>query len=85
MMIVEQGKVVEFSSESGEYVYDTSTEPSIMYGDDLSANVRKRLSKLESVSHLVESLLKINVCIISIKKKSLAISTEHLRQFLPCH
>ncbi|EON72398.1 SPFH domain-containing protein [Lysinibacillus sphaericus] len=39
MMIVEQGKVVEFSSESGEYVYDTSTEPSIMYGNDLSSNI----------------------------------------------
>ncbi|MFJ7922108.1 SPFH domain-containing protein [Lysinibacillus fusiformis] len=39
MMIVEQGKVVEFSSESGEYVYDTSTEPSIMYGSDLSQGI----------------------------------------------
>ena len=32
MMIVEQGKVVEFCAEPGEYVYDTSTEPSIFYG-----------------------------------------------------
>ncbi|EFI70249.1 hypothetical protein BFZC1_02472 [Lysinibacillus fusiformis ZC1] len=39
MMIVEQGKVVEFSSEAGEYVYDTSTEPSIMYGSDLSQGI----------------------------------------------
>ena len=32
MMIVEQGKVVDFTAESGEYVYDKSTEPSLFYG-----------------------------------------------------
>ncbi len=32
MMIVEQGKVVEFCDETGEFVYDTSTEPSLLYG-----------------------------------------------------
>ena len=32
MMIVEQGQIVEFSAEPGEYVYDSSTEPSIFYG-----------------------------------------------------
>lgn len=32
MIIVEQGKVVDFSAEPGEYVYDTSTEPSLFYG-----------------------------------------------------
>lgn len=32
MMIVEQGKVVEVCAEPGEYVYDTSTEPSIFSG-----------------------------------------------------
>jgi len=32
MMIVEQGKVVDFSAEPGEFVYDTSTEPSLFYG-----------------------------------------------------
>ena len=32
MMIVEQGKVVEFSDEPGEFVYDTSTEQSLFYG-----------------------------------------------------
>ena len=29
MLIVEQGKIVEFCAESGEFTYDTSTEPSI--------------------------------------------------------
>ncbi len=32
MMIVEQGKVVDFSAEPGEFIYDTSTEPSLFYG-----------------------------------------------------
>ncbi|OQB24280.1 MAG: hypothetical protein BWY11_01259 [Firmicutes bacterium ADurb.Bin182] len=32
MMIVDQGKVVEFSEEPGEYLYDTSTEASLFYG-----------------------------------------------------
>jgi len=33
MMIVEQGKVVEFCAEPGEFTYDTSTEPSIFAGN----------------------------------------------------
>lgn len=33
MIIVDQGKVVEFCAEAGEFVYDTSTEPSIFYGN----------------------------------------------------
>jgi len=32
MIIVEQGKVVEFCAEPGEYTYDASTEPSIFSG-----------------------------------------------------
>ena len=32
MMIVEQGKVVEFCAEPGQFVFDTSTEPSIFTG-----------------------------------------------------
>lgn len=32
MMIVDQGKVVEVCAEPGEFVYDTSTEPSIFAG-----------------------------------------------------
>ncbi|MBO4360767.1 MAG: SPFH domain-containing protein [Eubacteriaceae bacterium] len=33
MIIVEQGKIVEFCSEPGEFTYDTSSEPSIFAGD----------------------------------------------------
>ncbi len=32
MMIVEQGAIVEFCAEPGEFVWDNSTEPSIFYG-----------------------------------------------------
>ncbi len=31
-MVVDQGKIVEFSAEPGEFVYDQSSEPSIFYG-----------------------------------------------------
>ena len=33
MMIVEQGKIVEFCAEPGEFVFDASTEPTIFSGD----------------------------------------------------
>ena len=33
MIIVDQGKVAEFCAQPGEFVYDTSTEPSIFSGD----------------------------------------------------
>ncbi len=50
MMIVEQGLVVDFCAEPGEYTYDTSTEPSLFSGNlgsSLSAvfaNIGKRFS-----------------------------------------
>lgn len=39
MLIVEQGKVVEVCAESGEFVYDSSTEPSILSGGLDSENI----------------------------------------------
>jgi len=33
MLIVEQGKVVDVCAEPGEYIYDTSSEPSVFYGN----------------------------------------------------
>lgn len=33
MIIVDQGKVVELCAEAGEFMYDTSSEPSLFYGD----------------------------------------------------
>ncbi|MBR4509730.1 MAG: SPFH domain-containing protein, partial [Ruminococcus sp.] len=35
MIIVDQGQVVEVCAETGEYVYDTSLEPSLFAGDFL--------------------------------------------------
>lgn len=32
MMVVDQGKVIEFCAEAGEFVYDSGTESSIFYG-----------------------------------------------------
>lgn len=40
MIIVDQGKVVEFCAEAGEFLYDTSSEPSLLYGD-LGENIKK--------------------------------------------
>ncbi len=33
MILVDQGQITEICAEAGEFVYDTSTEPSIFYGD----------------------------------------------------
>ena len=33
MILVDQGQITEFCAEAGEFVYDTSTEPSLFYGD----------------------------------------------------
>ncbi|MCR5102553.1 MAG: SPFH domain-containing protein [Butyrivibrio sp.] len=38
MIIVSQGQIVECCAQAGEFVYDSSTEPSIFYGD-LSENI----------------------------------------------
>ncbi|MGN0430849.1 MAG: SPFH domain-containing protein [Lachnospiraceae bacterium] len=32
MIIVDQGKIADFCAEAGEFVYDASTEPSLLYG-----------------------------------------------------
>ncbi|MCR5404928.1 MAG: SPFH domain-containing protein [Butyrivibrio sp.] len=33
MILVDQGQITEICAEAGEFVYDTSTEPSIFYGE----------------------------------------------------
>ena len=33
MILVDQGQITEICAEAGEFVYDTSSEPSIFYGD----------------------------------------------------
>ena len=43
MMIVDQGQIVEFAAEPGEYTYDASTEPSIFCGN-LGEGIKKSFS-----------------------------------------
>ncbi|MBD5546346.1 MAG: SPFH domain-containing protein [Lachnospiraceae bacterium] len=45
MIIVDQGKVVEFCAEPGEFTYDASSEPSLLYGS-LGENVKKTFSMI---------------------------------------
>ena len=40
MMIVDQGAIVEFTAEPGEFTYNASTEPTIFYGE-LGANLKQ--------------------------------------------
>ena len=43
MLIVEQGQVVDLCAEPGEFVYDQSTEPTLLYGN-LGENIKKSFS-----------------------------------------
>lgn len=45
MMVVDQGKIVEFCAEPGEYVFDQNAEPSIFYGP-FSTDKLKELLKI---------------------------------------
>lgn len=45
MIIVDNGAVVEFCAEPGEFVYDTSTEPSLLYGN-LGENLGKTFATI---------------------------------------
>lgn len=40
MIIVEQGKIVEVCAKPGEYIYNTSTEPSI-FSDSLGTSIKE--------------------------------------------
>jgi len=45
MIIVEQGKIVDFSADPGEFIYDTSTEPSLFYGP-LGKNIGETFKRI---------------------------------------
>lgn len=45
MIIVEQGGVVEFCAEAGEFVYDNSTEPSL-FGGDLGDSIKNTFKQI---------------------------------------
>ncbi len=44
MIIVEQGKVVELCAEPGEFLFDNSTEPTIMFGGLNMENIKKNFA-----------------------------------------
>ncbi len=44
MIIVEQGKVVELCAEPGEFLFDNSTEPTIMFGGLNKENIKKNFA-----------------------------------------
>ena len=46
MILLDQGKVTEFCAEPGEFVYDTSSEPSIFYGGLNMANIKATLKAI---------------------------------------
>ncbi len=46
MIIVDQGKIAEICAEPGEFVYDTSTEPTIMYGGLNMESIKKSFSEV---------------------------------------
>ena len=45
MIIVDQGEIVEFCADAGEFVYDASTEPSLFYGN-LSENLKNTFKNI---------------------------------------
>jgi len=45
MMIVEQGQIVEFCAEPGEFIFDSGTEPSIFHGP-LGENIKATFSNV---------------------------------------
>ena len=45
MIIVDQGKVVEFCADAGEFMYDTSSEPSLFCGD-LGDTIKQTFSQI---------------------------------------
>ena len=47
MMIVQQGAIVEYCAEPGEFVWDSSTEPSIFYGGTITENLKAAWEELK--------------------------------------
>ena len=81
MIIVDQGKVTELCAEPGEFVYDSSTEPSIFSGELGSRYCSTRSRTLENASPLAASRQRIREFTISIPKSLSATSTELRRRF----
>lgn len=46
MILVDQGKVTELCAEPGEFVYDSSSEPSIFASGDLASNIKEVFAQI---------------------------------------
>ena len=68
MIIVDQGGIVEFCADAGEFVYDSSTEPSLFYGN-LGESVKNTFPISESVLPLVVMRQRIRESTSSISKE----------------
>lgn len=51
MLIVDQGRIVEFCAEPGEFTYDASSEPSFLYGELTGERIKKTVK--DTVSQFV--------------------------------
>ena len=45
MIIVDQGKIVDFCAEPGEYIFDTNAQPTLLYGDFNTAKLKAVLKE----------------------------------------
>ena len=45
MMVVQQGEIIEFCAEAGEFVFDSGTEPSIFYGE-LGEGIKQTFARI---------------------------------------
>ncbi len=70
MLIVENGKVVDFSAEPGGYIYQTGTEPSMF--DSGFQGLKESFKRSESALPMAGSRKTTRECIISTPRKSWA-------------
>ena len=82
MMIVDQGKIVDFCAEPGEYVFEQGGEPSIFYGPFNGEKIESRFE-----NHLRPPFLRrsgtagISGSISSTRRRSWATNTERPARF----
>ena len=74
MIIVDQGKIVEFCAEPGQFTYDTSTEPSILTGD-LGDAIMDTFAAVAAASPTAVTPARIREFIISTPRRSWATSS----------
>ena len=83
MLIVEQGKVVEVCAEPGEFLYDSSTEPSIFSGQARRRHRRRFSATSASVSPSAAKRRRTSASTTSTPRSSSAISTARRPRSVP--